>query len=310
MTQKTTCNRLLSDFLKGCRARLQPRELGLPEPGRRRTEGLRREDVAAISGVSVSWYTWLEQGRAVHISDAVLERICRTLRLSEAERFYLYSLVQHRLPPVDACATDTRVNPAVSRMLRALEIPALVMTARWDVIEWNALVAEIFRDYGAMAPATRNLLRILFTDPGYQEDSADAEQMARRVVAKFRLDFGQVGADDPSFSALIAEVEAASPVFRRVWRSPDVFVHSEGINRRLHSRYGELIFEHSSYVPEGNPLHRMLMFVPHDATTAQRVARIRHDLETPELAVPRRRRVAITPGLSDVRISARQTGLA
>lgn len=304
MTQKTTCNRLLSDFLKGCRARLQPRELGLPEPGRRRTEGLRREDVAAISGVSVSWYTWLEQGRAAHISDAVLERICRTLRLSDAERSYLYSLVQHRLPPVDTVATDIRVNPAISRMLHALEIPALVMTARWDVIEWNALVADIFRDYGAMAPAARNLLRILFIDPIYQADSAEAEQMARRVVAKFRLDFGQAGVDAASFAALIADLEAESPIFRRIWRSPDVFVRSEGINRRLHSRYGELIFEHSSYVPEGSPMHRMLIFVPHDAATAQRVALIRDDLEARNQAAPCR--VAHVTALGEETIKPRR----
>jgi transcriptional regulator with XRE-family HTH domain len=278
MMRKTTCNRLLSDFLKGCRARLQPGDLGLPEPGRRRTEGLRREDVAAISGVSVSWYTWLEQGRAVHISDGVLERICRALKLSDAERTYLYSLVQHRLPPLLSGFGNAEVTPAMTRMLHALDIPALIMTARWDVVDWNKLVVAIFRDYAAIPASTRNLLRILFTDPVYQADASEAAQMAKHVVAKFRLDYGQAG-DDQAFSELVAQLEAESPTFRQAWRSPDVLVSSEGINRRLHSKYGELVFEHTSYVPEGSPHLRLLLFVPHDAVTAARVVSIRRDLE-------------------------------
>lgn len=278
MMRKTTCNRLLSDFLKGCRARLQPADLGLPEPGRRRTEGLRREDVAAISGVSVSWYTWLEQGRAVHISDGVLERICRALKLSDAERTYLYSLVQHRLPPLLSGSSKIEVTPAMTRMLHALDIPALIMTARWDVVDWNRLVVAIFRDYATIPAHTRNLLRILFTDPLYQSDTVEATRMAKHVVAKFRLDYGQAG-DDPAFSELVAQLEAESPIFGQAWHAPDILVSSEGINRRLHSKYGELVFEHTSYVPEGSPQLRLLLFVPHDAETAARVASIRRDLD-------------------------------
>ncbi|MCC6202099.1 MAG: helix-turn-helix domain-containing protein [Gammaproteobacteria bacterium] len=249
----------------------------MPEPGRRRTEGLRREDVAAISGVSVSWYTWLEQGRAVHISDGVLERICRALKLSDVERTYLYSLVQHRLPPLIAGAAKLEVTPAMSRLLHALEIPALIMTARWDVVDWNKLAVAIFRDYAAIPPEARNLLRILFTDPVYQADSDEALQMAKRVVAKFRLDYGQAGGDQ-SFTELVAQLEAEIPLFHQAWRSKDVSVCSEGINRRLHCRYGALVFEHSSYGPEGSPQLRLLLFVPHDAATAACVANIRRDL--------------------------------
>ena len=143
-----TQRRQLIDFLKGCRARLSPTQVGLPDTNRRRTPGLRREDVAALAGVSVTWYTWLEQGRKIQVSADVLERVCTTLRMTADEREYLFALVQHRpAPPAAGCATE--VSPTLARMLDALGVPALVMTARWDVIAWNRLMSQAFRHYDA-----------------------------------------------------------------------------------------------------------------------------------------------------------------
>src|SRR5512138_2696773 len=141
----------LTDFLKSARARLSPADLGLPDPSRRRTPGLRREDVAALAGVSVTWYTWLEQGRQIRVSAEVLERICSTLRLSPDEREYLFALVQHRPAPRVTLRPD-EVSPAITRMLTALAVPAIVMTARWDVIAWNRLSSMVFRDYDKLPP--------------------------------------------------------------------------------------------------------------------------------------------------------------
>ena len=252
--------RQLIDFLKGCRARLTPAEVGLPDTHRRRTPGLRREDVAALAGVSVTWYTWLEQGRDIQVSADVLERISQTLRMSADEREYLFALVQHRpAPPTQQ--NKNALSPALVRMLDHLGVPAIVMTARWDVVAWNRL-ARVFRDYGALPPESRNLLRLLLVeDDSYQGDSAAYEAMARRVLAKFRVDYSQTP-DDPAFEELINELSARSPIFRRLWSRPEVIGRSEAV--AYHPVFGGLTLEHSSYVPEGSPGLRLVIFVPYD----------------------------------------------
>jgi transcriptional regulator with XRE-family HTH domain len=256
-----TQRRQLIDFLKGCRARLSPAQVGLPDTNRRRTPGLRREDVAALAGVSVTWYTWLEQGRSIQVSADVLERICTTLRMSSDEREYLFALVQHRPAPPVPTRADA-VSPTVCRMLAALGVPAIVMTARWDVIGWNRLANQVFRDYDQLPPERRNLLRILLVDDEtYQGDPAVYEAMARRIISKFRVDYSQCSGD-PAFEELIAELSAKCPIFRRLWSSAEVIGRSEGVV--YHPRLGGMTFEHSSYVPEGSPTLRLVIFVPYD----------------------------------------------
>jgi transcriptional regulator with XRE-family HTH domain len=269
-----TQRRQLIDFLKGCRARLSPGEVGLPDTNRRRTPGLRREDVAALAGVSVTWYTWLEQGRKIQVSADVLERVCSTLRMTADEREYLFALVQHRpAPPVATRSTD--VSPTLMRMIDSLTVPVIVMTARWDVIAWNQLTLKVFRHYERMAPEQRNLLRILLVeDVSYQNDPAAYEAMARRVLSKFRVDYSQ-NSDDPSFERLIEELDERCPIFRRLWNSPEVLGRSEGIAR--HPQLGGITFEHSSYVPEGNPTLRVVIFVPYDEASAASVKALLED---------------------------------
>src|SRR5262245_44830567 len=263
-----TQRRHLIDFLKGCRARLSPGQVGLPDTNRRRTPGLRREDVAALAGVSVTWYTWLEQGRRIQVSADVLERICSTLRMSADEREYLFALVQHRPAPRVPLRPD-EVSPAITRMLTALAVPAIVMTARWDVIAWNRLASMVFRDYDKLPPERRNLLRILLVDDeSYQGDAAAYEAMARRILSKFRVDYSQVPGD-PAFDELIAELSARCPIFRKLWSSPEVIGRSEAV--AYHPRFGGMTFEHSSYVPEGSPMMRLVIFVPHDEASQQKV---------------------------------------
>jgi transcriptional regulator with XRE-family HTH domain len=267
--------RHLSEFLKSCRARILPADLGLPEGGRRRTPGLRREDVAALAGVSVTWYTWLEQGRDIKVSEHVLEQIAATLRMSSDERDYLFSLVQHRPPP--ARPSEVQVSGTIQRMIAALSVPALVMTERWDVLAWNDLVSAIFRDYGELSPENRNLLRILILNQEYQLEADEYAAMAHRVVPKFRMDFSQ-SANTEAFSELIDELLEASEVFRELWQSPELTSKSEGINAVRHPSYGGITFEHSSYVPEGSPTLRVVIFAPHDEESAAKVEAIRRDL--------------------------------
>jgi transcriptional regulator with XRE-family HTH domain len=264
----------LSEFLRNCRARLKPGEFGLPERARRRTPGLRREDVASLAGVSVTWYTWLEQGRDIQVSAEVLERIGETLRLSPTEREYLFALVQNRPPPL-ANWRDAKIGPSVQRMMDRIGVPAIVMTARWDVIAWNRLAVAVFRDYAAIPTERRNLLRILLVDEMlYPADSELFQGMARRVIAKFRVDYSQYS-EDPEFQQLIDDLSSESEVFRETWSGSDVLGFSEAVVE--YPQLG-LTLEHTSYVPEGHAGLRLLIYSPHDKESIARIERFRHGL--------------------------------
>lgn len=262
----------LSEFLRSCRGRLTPSVVGLPDRVRRRTPGLRREDVAALAGVSVTWYTWLEQGRDIQVSADVLERICETLRLTGTEREYLFALVQNRPPPLRAQG-DVDVSPAVLRMIGSLSMPAIVMTARWDVVAWNRMAVAVFRDYETIPIERRNLLRILLIDDEiYRQDMQLYDAMARRVLAKFRVDYS-LFSGDREFESLIDELEGESEAFRQLWNSPEVSAYSEGVVE--YPQHGGLNLEHTSYVPEGSAGLRLVIYAPHDELTASRLAEIR-----------------------------------
>ena len=260
--------RRLTTFLKSCRARVTPADVGLPEGPRRRTPGLRREDVAALAGVSVTWYTWLEQGRDIKASTPVLERITAALRLSPDEREYLFALVQHRAAPALEWPGDG-ASPAVQRMLTGLHMPAILMTARWDLVGWNDLYARVLRDPEKFRAQPRNLLRILLVeDMVYRQDPEVFEAMARRVLAKFRVDYSQF-AGQLDFDGLIRDLEASSETFRRLWNSPEVMGRSEAIVR--HPQLGGITLEHTSYVPEGSPSLRLVIYTPYDEESAAKI---------------------------------------
>src|SRR5688572_18430366 len=264
----TIQRRQLIDFLNGCRARLTPAQVGLPDTNRRRTPGLRREDVAALAGVSVTWYTWLEQGRDIQVSADVLERISTTLRMSPDEREYLFALVQHRPAPPMPARTET-VSPSMKRMLDALAVPAIVLTARWDVIAWNQIALKVIRDYSALPPERRNLLRILLVeDDAYRRDPELYESTARRLLAKFRVDYSQAPGD-PAFEELIADLSASCPIFDRLWALAEVIGTHEAIV--THPRAPGFTFEHSSYVPEGSPKQRLIIFTPCNEASVAKV---------------------------------------
>jgi transcriptional regulator with XRE-family HTH domain len=262
----------LSDFLKSVRARTTPAAVGLSPAQRRRSKGLRREDVAALAGLSATWYTWLEQGRDVHPSERVLERLSGALNLSPAERDYLFMLAQGGRPPPISANADDEVRPAVRRMLDTLNVPALVHTRRWDVIAWNKVWVRCFPDLGARPPHDRNLLKILLTQANFQRDPEGYEQMARRVLAKARLDYSQ-SAEDPAFDKLIEELNITCPMFRKLWRSPEIMSRSEGVYPVRYPELGEVAFEHTSYTIEGAPHLRLLVFCPVDETSSANLAR-------------------------------------
>jgi transcriptional regulator with XRE-family HTH domain len=259
-------------FLKDRRARIKPADLGLPDAARRRTPGLRREDVAAIAGVSVTWYTWLEQGRDIRVSEQVLEKIAAALRLDADERDYLFMLTQHRLPaPVAAEDEYFDVTETLRRMIDSLGTPAIVMTERWDVLYWNSLVTATMRDYSKYKPEDRNLLKILFVLDAEQFSDTDFQAMARRVIPKFHVDFSQSG-NPEAFECLVDELCEKSSVFKDLWDDPELATRSVGVHTVNHKSLGALKFEHSSYVPEGSPHLRVIIYSPYDERCAAVIA--------------------------------------
>ncbi len=261
--------RQLAEFLKSCRARLEPGDVGLPDSKRRRTPGLRREDVAALAGVSVTWYTSLEQGRDIRASADVLEKISKTLRMSMDEREYLFALVQHRPAPLPI-DEDERVEPEVASMIDALNVPALIISWRWDILAWNSLAVRVFRDYEKLQVKNRNLLRHILLSPEYQVDPDEFEATVARLLSRFRVDFGQAP-NDPRIKELVEDLSAGCELFDKYWMRSEVSNRTHGVNLMRHPTLGKLCFEHSSYVPEGSPKLRMILFVPHDDTTRQRL---------------------------------------
>lgn len=257
------------DLLRAARGRIEPSEVGLPGSQKRRSPGLRREDVAVLAGVSVKWYTWLEQGREINFSTDVLERVATVLRLSDAERTYLFSLSQWRAPPRAAFSGD--LGETFWQTMQFVPVPVLVMTLRWDIVAWNPLLLRVFRDYSKVPEAERNLLRIVLTDRKYQNDSR-YDTMIRRLIGEFRVDFGQC-AGDPAFEELICDLKQVVPDFERRWREVE-FWSGQRIAVVRHPELGELTFDRVSYVVEGTTPLRVLMFVPVDATTARTVADI------------------------------------
>jgi transcriptional regulator with XRE-family HTH domain len=259
------------DLLRAARARIDPTEVGLGHASRRKSPGLRREDVAVLAGVSLKWYTWLEQGRDLNFSEDVLDRVARTLRLSSCERSYLIALMQRRSAP--RMVDEDHVTESLWRTVQFAPVPALAMTLRWDIVAWNHLTARVFRDYGAIPQAERNLLRIVLTDEKYQSDPDVYEDIARKLLGEFRVDFGQC-AGDPAFEALIDELHAIAPGFESRWNNVELWSSQRG-SLVQHDELGDLSFDRVSYVPEHSPSLRILMFIPGEPNTARVIASVR-----------------------------------
>ena len=206
----------LGSFLRDCRARLSPPS---DAPGRRRTPGLRREEVAARASVSVTWYTWLEQGRGGPPSDEVLERLARALELDATGREVLFLLANE--PPPLTPVVPSAVPEALQRVLDAMPTsPAIVKTPTWDVVAWNAAAAAVLGDYGEVEIRERNALRRLFTDL-HRASLPHWEADARFAIAAFRLGVARAGGSAQA-DALVAELQASSEDFRRLWAENDV----------------------------------------------------------------------------------------
>ena len=234
------------EFLRSRRERLTPTDVGLPNGFRRRTPGLRREEVALLAGVGATWYTWLEQGRDVRPSAEVLSALADALRLDAAERRHLY-ILNDRPPPEPRPSGPEEVDEPLLRMLESLTSqPAYVLGRRWDVLAWNRAAALLFGDYGALEGDARNIMHIVFADKAHRKLLVDWHEVAETALAMFRADSARY-AGDPDFERLIATLQRVSPEFRELWSRQDV-LRSLGSHKRInHPIAGRMTFEYTSF---------------------------------------------------------------
>ncbi len=237
----------LGDFLKTRRAKILPAHVGLPDGIRRRTAGLRREEVSFLSGVGLTWYTWLEQGRPITISPQVLESLARTLMLDNEETTHLYNLAK-LTPPARIVAYDNTVNPMLKHVLNNIEFsPATILDHRYNVIAWNKASEKLICDYNKIDTSKRNILRIMFTNEEYKKTIINWESVAQSMLARFRIAYGKF-VEDPWIDDLVEKLKKESNEFNLWWTMHNVEMEEEIIKNINHPILGELSFEYTSYM--------------------------------------------------------------
>jgi len=261
----------LGTYLRDRRTRLDPASFGFIG-GRRRTPGLRREEVAARANISPTWYTWLEQGRGGAPSADVLDRIAKGLMLTEPEREHLYMLGLGHPPEVRYQPADG-VTPRLQRVLDAMPLsPAIIKTATWDVVGWNRAAAALLTDYSKLPREQRNMLRLMFSSSRVRAKREDWESVARFVVGAFGADVARAGASGSAeVTALVGELCRTSPEFEALWHDNDVVAHGQGVKCIHHPEAGALDLEFSSFAVEGRPELGMIVYNPAAPADAERL---------------------------------------
>jgi len=255
-----TTGNSLGVYLKDRRTKLDPASFGIAA-GRRRTAGLRREEVAQRADISPTWYTWLEQGRGGKPSAEVLDRISRALVLTEVEREHLFLLGLGRAPDVRYRSSDP-ITPRLQRLLDVLTFsPAIVRTATWDVVAWNRAAASVLTDYRTLAPDQRNILRRIFCDPNMRSKQSDWASVARFVVASVRVDVARAGADS-EVARLVEELSQTSPDFLAMWQTNEVQAHGEGVKQLRHPELGDITLEYSAFAVDQRPDLSLIVYNP------------------------------------------------
>ncbi|MEU5866541.1 helix-turn-helix transcriptional regulator [Nonomuraea sp. NPDC047529] len=289
----------LSEFLKSRRARLDPDALGLPGfGGRRRVPGLRREELALLAGVSVDYYTRLEQGRARNISAEVLTAVAEALGLDADERAYLHNLARptaaRRRPP-----RPQKVGPELRQALQALAgVPAYVIGRRLDVLAWNELARLLVADFPALDPSERNMARLVFLDDAARDLYPDWQGKARDTVANLRFDAGR-HPDDPELAALVGELSLHSADFRRLWADQAVRAKTRGRKRFAHPLLGELALDYVAMrAPDDPDLTMMIYSAPPGSDAATSLNLLTGLATSPPQTTPSHRTVSVHAPLS------------
>lgn len=267
-----SARRELAGFLRSRRRQLAPADVGLPEGANRRTPGLRREEVALLSGVSHTWYTWLEQGREIRPSLQVVDALARTLRLTAAEREYVRRLSGN--DPVRADEAGDVLPAHLQRLMDSLGAsPAYAITSGWSIVGWNDAYERLYPGVAELPEAERNLLWLVFTDPAVRRLLGDWTTDSRRFLAQFRAEVGPRLAD-PAVVDLVTRLQAVSPAFREGWASRDVDRFASTERRFEHPEVGSLVLEHHQLTPADAPGLQLVVYTATEPGTAAKLARL------------------------------------
>lgn len=263
--------RELGDFLRSRRTQVSRAELGLPMLSPRSTSGLRREEVSYLSGVSVTWYTWLEQARDIHPSRHVLDAVARTLRLSVRERNYVLELAGYSATDLGNMPPTATAPPHVHRLLDALaEYPAYAITPDWGISAWNTAYKALYPNVATVPEDERNLLWLVFTDPYVRALLPDWDADSRHFLAQFRAEAGpRLG--DPALTGLVSNLLTTSEVFAQRWDSHDIEPFTTRRRQFRHPKVGDLLLEHHRLAPSGEPDLHVVIYTPATQTTRYRL---------------------------------------
>lgn len=249
----------LGHFIRAHRERLTPAALGRADAGRRRTPGLRREELAELAGLSATWLAWLEQGRSVAASPAALDRLARALGLAPPERRYFFELAGRRDPQTPPLATD-ELPPILVAALHAIAVPAYLLDRVWQLRGWNPPAERLFAGWLDRV-GDRNMLRFVFLEAEARTLISDWEQRARNIVAEFRADCGNQLAD-PDIAEFIADLCREPPIFARFWRDQDVRSRNGGERAFDHPQDGLLRYEQLTLSPATRPDLKLVLLMP------------------------------------------------
>ena len=268
MPEATARSREFGDLLRSRRERLQPADVGLPPGVRRRTRGLRREEVAQLAAISSTYYTYLEQGRELRPSPQVLDSLAAALRLDAAERAHLHELV-HGIPPAEQPPAVESLPPTVTALVDRLDPCPTYVTGRcWDVLAANRAARALWTDWPSRPPQARNLLWWMFTDPGARDTMVDWEGEASALLGRFRAAAAR-HPDDPGFTTLIERLHANSPEARAWWPRHEITPLSSGTKLLRHPALGELVLHHVVLQLADNPDCKLVTFTAADDDLAR-----------------------------------------
>ncbi|MDW2887084.1 helix-turn-helix transcriptional regulator [Exiguobacterium artemiae] len=265
-------NRLdaLSTFLKTKRAELKPESLGFPSGTRRRTPGLRREEVAQLAGVSTTWYTWLEQGRDIKVSRSVLDCVAQALCLNKDEREYLYDLTidAHSVtPPLKK--DPSPISSSLEKILSDLTYCPTIVTDRYcQIVGWNTAAAHVFVDFANIPESQRNLIRLVFSQKEFKVLAVNWEHFAKGFLSIFRTYYGQYSGDE-WYTAFIEEMSSTYPDFLELWTQSQVSKAPEIMIEFRHAKAGKMLFDLTSLQVQGETDLRCSIYTPMEGTTTE-----------------------------------------